>query len=182
MNLALDVLGQFKSKSVFTALLIALASVGLDALSKAWAQAALPPSGAVAVVGDVLRFDLGYNTGVAFGLFANTGWPLAVLISAGILGLLAWVFVSLKTGLPPRRALPLGLILGGAIANLVDRVVDGKVTDFIDVGLGATRWPTFNLADSFIIIGILVLLWDTLATQEHADNVEHASREDNKSA
>lgn len=116
--------------------MIALISVVLDALSKAWAQTALPPTGAVAVVGDFLRFNLGYNTGIAFGLFANTGWPLAVLVSVGILVLLTWAFVSLKNGLPPQRILPLGLILGGAIANMIDRVVDGRVTDFIDARPG----------------------------------------------
>jgi len=50
------------------------------------------------------------------------------------------------------------LLLGGAIANFGDRLLDGRVTDFLDVGLGITRWPTFNLADSFIMLGIAWLL------------------------
>ena len=55
------------------------------------------------------------------------------------------------------------MILGGAIANFVDRLSDGRVTDFLDFGLGAARWPTFNLADSFIIVGAALLLWSILS-------------------
>ena len=58
----------------------------------------------------------------------------------------------------PRRAVwPLGLILGGAIGNFVDRLPDGLVTDFLDFGVGTLRWPTFNLADTFLILGVALV-------------------------
>ena len=157
-------------RNMLAVLLIALVTAGLDAQSKAWAQTALPTADVVPIVGDFLRLALGYNTGIAFGLFADIGWPLSALIGGIVLMLVFWLLVSLKEGLPSRRVLPLGLIFGGAVANFVDRVLDGRVTDFIDVGIGATRWPTFNLADSFIIMGMLVLAWTVFSARNRAAN------------
>lgn len=144
-------------------LLIALVSAGTDALSKAWVQVVVPASG-TSVLNDLIRLDVGYNTGVAFGLFANVGWPLIVLVNGGALLIGIWLLTSRKEGFTPKAVAGSGMILGGAAANFVDRVSDGRVTDFIDFGLGATRWPAFNFADGFIIVGILVLLWNAFHT------------------
>ncbi|GAB4577289.1 MAG: hypothetical protein Fur0022_00200 [Anaerolineales bacterium] len=143
--------------SVFTAFLIALA---VDGLTKIWAERTLVLHNPVQIVGQFFRLTLGYNTGVAFGLFANGGvWPL-VVTGLIIIILAVWLVHTLRTDeFPPVAAWPIGLILGGAIANFVDRLPDGRVTDFLDFGLGAARWPTFNLADSFIVVGVAVLLW-----------------------
>jgi signal peptidase II len=59
-----------------------------------------------------------------------------------------------------------GFILGGAVGNYVDRLINGSVVDFIDVGLGATRWPAFNAADSFIVVGIIWLMLIKLRVPE----------------
>jgi signal peptidase II len=88
-----------------------------------------------------------------------------------IAGLGAWVMHALRAGrLAPAASWPIGLILGGAIANFGDRLPDGRVTDFLDVGVGATRWPTFNLADSFIVLGVaaLALIAGRISTQKAA--------------
>jgi len=70
-----------------------------------------------------------------------------------------WAVRSLQSGeLPPIAAWPVGFILGGAVGNYFNRLLNGSVIDFIDVGLGATRWPAFNLADSFIVVGIIWLM------------------------
>lgn len=150
---------------VFPLLLAALAAMGFDRLTKAWAERALAVGDPVPVVGDVFRLTLGYNTGVAFGLFAQGGPWLLVVTSAVILGLVAWLLHSLRAGTVPRGVWPLGLILGGAVANFADRWPDGRVTDLLDVGIGAARWPTFNLADSFIVVGIALLLLSNLFEQ-----------------
>lgn len=146
---------------LFTALLIPLA---LDSLTKLWAEQALRLHDALPVVGDFFRLTLGYNTGVAFGLFANGGpWPLAIT-GLIIAGMAVWFSHALRAGnFTPGTAWPIGFILGGAIANFADRLPDGRVTDFLDVGIGATRWPTFNLADSFIVLGLALLLFATYA-------------------
>jgi signal peptidase II len=131
----------------------------IDGASKIWAQQSLGLHQPVPVMGDFFRFTLGYNTGVAFGLFADGGyWPL-MITGFIIAGLVLWFARALYSGhFPTYAAWPIGLLLGGAIGNFADRLLDGRVTDFLDVGIGTTRWPTFNLADSFILIGITCLI------------------------
>ncbi len=144
----------------FLPLLIAfIIAFSLDGVSKIWAEQALAPHQPVPVIGETFRFTLGYNTGVAFGMLANGGsWPL-IITGVVILGLIYWIITTLYQGnMPPMAGWPMGLLLGGAIGNFIDRVPDGRVTDFLDVGIGAARWPTFNLADSFILIGLGILL------------------------
>jgi signal peptidase II len=132
----------------------------LDGLSKLWAESFLEPYQPVPILGEVFRLTLGYNTGVAFGLFANGGvWPM-ILTGLVIVGLAFWFAKGFWRGqFSPQAGWAIGLLLSGAIGNFADRLWDGRVTDFLDFGLGATRWPTFNLADSFILIGLVWLMW-----------------------
>ena len=131
----------------------------IDWATKFWAEQNLVPFQPVPIVGDFFRLTLGYNTGVAFGMFANGGsWPL-IMTGVIIVGLVVWFSRGLHQGQFPDRAVwPIGLLLGGAIGNFLDRLPDGRVTDFLDVGFGNIRWPTFNLADSFILIGVGLLV------------------------
>lgn len=139
-------------------LLFLLLTLALDGLTKLWAERALTTYTPVPIVGQVFQFTLSYNTGVAFGLFANGGtWPL-ILSGIVIAGLTIGVVFTLGRGqLPPNVVWPLIAILSGAIANFSDRLVDGRVTDFLNIGVGAARWPTFNLADTFIVMGVVLL-------------------------
>ena len=142
--------------SLATALGLAL---GLDVGTKAWAERALGRHAPVEVVGEWVRLTLGYNEGVAFGLFATDGPGVILLSGAALLGVVLWVAHALRTdsgAAPGPRAL--GLVLGGGLANLIDRVRDGRVTDFLDLGLGTHRWPTFNLADVAIVTGVALLM------------------------
>ncbi len=138
------------------AMVIALA---VDWATKIWAERSLTAYEPVPLIGEFFRLTLGYNTGVAFGLFANGGsWPL-IVTGFVIVGLMVWLIRALYTGdFPPRSIWPIGLLLGGAMANFGDRLLDGRVTDFLDVGLGTARWPTFNMADSFIVTSLMVLM------------------------
>lgn len=146
-------------------------ALALDVLTKAWAERTLDLYQPVPILGQFFRLTLGYNTGVAFGLFANGGpWP-AILTGLIILGLAAWLVKSLRSAeFPTPAAWPIGLLLGGAIANFVDRFPDGRVTDFLDVGLGAARWPAFNLADSAIVLGVAILMLMTLLEKRSPEN------------
>ena len=152
---------------VFTVLLIVLA---IDWLTKIWAERILPLYTPIPVIGQFFRWKLGYNTGVAFGVFANGGvWPL-VITGLIIIILAVWMVRALRVNeIPPVAAWPIGLILGGAIANFVDRLQDGRVTDFLDIGIGTARWPTFNLADSFILVGVAVILLISLAPKSRTE-------------
>lgn len=126
-----------------------MGTAALDLTTKRIAESALDEP--VALLPG-LRLELGHNAGVAFG--ALTGVPswILVLVISGLL--VALVFATWRGALPLPWPVG-GLLLGGAIANLIDRVGDGRVTDFID----AARWPAFNLADVAITAGVLALLW-----------------------
>ncbi len=102
------------------------------------------------------------NRGVAFGLFADGGLVLIAIGGACVVALLAFFAAHSRR---PLVWLPTGLLLGGAAGNLIDRLHQGYVTDFIDLPL----WPSFNLADSCITIGVLSLLYVLEGPPRHAD-------------
>ena len=110
------------------------------------------------VVGDVIRFSLAYNPGAAFGISVLSRWAL-IAITIGIMLLLARLYRETRPH-EVRQTMALALIFGGAIGNLIDRVRSPQgVVDFIDVGVGAYRWWTFNVADVGITLGALLLGW-----------------------
>jgi signal peptidase II len=92
------------------------------------------------------------NTGVAFGAFAGGGAIVVVLVAAALAALLYYFVTHAETRLV---WLPTGLLLGGSVGNIIDRVRDGAVTDFVKL----PAWPAFNVADTAITVGVLVLLW-----------------------
>lgn len=110
------------------------------------------------------------NTGMAFGLFANSGseWRTAILIvlSAGALGLVGFMLWSAPR-MERLSAAGLALIMGGAAGNVFDRIMWGRVTDFLEFYAGAFHWPTFNVADSAIVIGSALLLMDLMKPKRH---------------
>jgi signal peptidase II len=92
------------------------------------------------------------NSGVAFGAFAGGGIIVVALVAAALGALLYYFFTHLDK---PLVWLPTGMLLGGSIGNIIDRVRDGAVTDFVKL----PAWPAFNVADISITFGVLVLLW-----------------------
>jgi signal peptidase II len=92
------------------------------------------------------------NTGVAFGALEGAGLLVAVLIGLSLALLVAYFVVHRDV---PWLWLPVGLLLGGALGNLVDRAREGAVIDFVD----PVAWPAFNLADACIVVGVFALLW-----------------------
>lgn len=129
-----------------------MGTAGLDLVTKRIAESSLDEPVALA---PGLRLELGHNSGVAFG--ALTGVPSWVLVLA-ISGLVAALGLAIWRGALTLPWPVAGLLLGGALGNLVDRVADGRVTDFID----PARWPAFNLADLAITAGVLTLLWSSV--------------------
>ena len=141
-------------------LLIALAVLLLDRLTK-WAIAqTIPLEDATNVIPGFFRLTHLENTGAAFSLFADSPSPFRTTLLIGFsVAALAVVSVLLwkDRSVFHSGTLALSLILGGAVGNLWDRVSDGKVTDFLDFYIGAHHWPPFNVADSAIVIGALLL-------------------------
>jgi signal peptidase II len=112
------------------------------------------------VFGETVRLTLVYNPGAAFGLHLGpySRWIFMALTVAA-LAILWRLYQSTRAG-DAARTLALGLVCGGAIGNLVDRVRSPLgVVDFIDVGIGDMRWPTFNVADMAVSVGAFLLAW-----------------------
>ena len=134
---------------------IAVAVVIVDQLTKSWLVANVQPGGAIEIVGDWLRLIHGRNNGGLFGLFGGSAAVLA-LASLGVIGLIVAYHARSKPNVV--LTIALGLLLGGAIGNLIDRLRFGYVIDFVDAGIGTLRFYTFNVADSAISIAILLLI------------------------
>jgi signal peptidase II len=134
---------------------IAIAVVIVDQLTKAWLVANVQPGGAIEVLGDWLRLIHGRNDGGLFGLFGGSAAVLAIA-SLAVIGLIIAYHARSKPNVV--LSIALGLLLGGAIGNLLDRIRFGYVIDFVDAGIGTLRFYTFNVADSAISIAILLLI------------------------
>jgi signal peptidase II len=118
------------------------------------------------ILGDNLRLVVSHNSGALFGLFRDQA-PLFAILSIGVIGLIAWYHG--RMGRSTYMTLALGLLLGGAIGNFIDRFRLGYVVDFVDAGIGNLRWYTFNVGDSAISAALVLLLavaiWPSLATR-----------------
>jgi signal peptidase II len=126
-----------------------------DQLAKAWLVSFLGPGQSVAVIGDLVRLVHAQNSGGLFGLLRGYAVPFAGL---SLVAISAIVLFHAKSGRSAVTTLALGLLLGGAMGNLVDRLRLGYVVDFVDMGIGTFRWYTFNVADAAISASIALLL------------------------
>jgi signal peptidase II len=145
---------------------IALAAVAADQLTKRIVTSRLSLDQGVHVVGPFWIHHV-QNSGIAFGLFA--GATSIVIVATGIA--VAWMLVYFARSGSRHPVLPvaLGLVIGGSASNLLDRVRLGYVTDFLDL----RYWPAFNLADSFIVIGVGILLTALLAAEREPRRSRH---------
>lgn len=144
-------------------LALAAGVIVLDQATKAAVAAAIPLHGTTPVIPGF--FDLTHvrNTGAAFGILAGAASPGRTLLLTGV-ALLVFCGVVLYAWRSPVRdrvlQTALAFISGGAVGNLIDRIRFDSVTDFLRFYLGAHEWPSFNVADSAITIGVLLLAWD----------------------
>lgn len=142
--------------------------VALDQLSKAWVVRHLPaytPVDWIPQLASLFSFTFVKNTGVAFGLFPQLGGIFTVFSAVVIAGILIFQHVIAGTDFWLHGAL--GLVTGGALGNLIDRLTRGYVVDFIDVNFWPFRqWPVFNVADSAIVVGVTILLLDAFLVPE----------------
>jgi len=127
----------------------------LDQASKWLAHRDLAPRGSLHLLGDLVRLHYARNAGAAFSLFQGS-WALFVGISIVSIAVIFYLVLS-RRYVFPGSSVAFGLVLGGALGNLIDRLWLRQVIDFIDIGLGAHRWPTFNVADIGVTLGVLYL-------------------------
>ena len=128
------------------------------------------------IFSDIVILVHNQNPGIAFGVFSNSSspWlaPLLLVSSALVIALLVWLLATGRAGGSLAHA-GLALILGGAAGNALDRLIHGGVTDFLEVRLGTYRWPAFNVADSAISIGAVLVLVELLFGGSHrSDSAE----------
>jgi signal peptidase II len=154
--------------------LFALLSLAADLITKAGIVGWLGPGASVSVIGDFLRITHVRNVGASFGLFPGN---VHVLIAVSSLAVLVVVYLAIRSRRRPWSMLCLGLILGGALGNLYDRLRLGEVIDFVDVGIGSHRWPVFNVADIAVTVGVFLLLIEFLrrGDGQAGDEVEDES-------
>jgi signal peptidase II len=148
-----------KSKQVLGWLAFILVA---DRLSKLIVDHMLPLNHSIPVIDNVFSLTYIRNTGAAFGILAGSAaafrLPFLVLFSIAAIG---FILVMLKR-LPEKETgliTALSFILGGAIGNLIDRIAYGEVIDFLDFYWSSYHWPAFNLADSFITVGVLITVY-----------------------
>jgi lipoprotein signal peptidase len=131
----------------------------IDQATKAWAlDARWPPYSEGITLLPVLNLRLGFNTGVTFGMFAESAAGAVWLLVSIKLAVVAWLLLWLRRAASRIEATAIGLIVGGALGNILDRLRIGAVTDFIDAHFGGWHWPTFNMADAAIVIGVALLV------------------------
>ena len=147
-------------------LLLSVAVIVLDQWSKAWVLSSLPEYTAVPVIDGFWNWYRTYNTGAAFSFLADAGGWQTVFFTAlafAISGLLGWWLWRTPRG-DWRQALPYALVIGGALGNVIDRLIHGHVIDFIQWHWRGHYWPAFNIADSAIVCGaILIALFSIFA-------------------
>jgi signal peptidase II len=144
---------------------VSVASLALDQVSKLAVLHFLKLGQSVTLIPGILYFTYIQNPGAAFGFLASTHavWRIPFFIVITILA--ALVVYSFQRFVPSEKRIvrfSLGMIWGGAAGNFLDRLLYGKVVDFIDAGFHQYRWPVFNLADSCITIGLTLMFLDWL--------------------
>jgi len=140
--------------------LVVVSAFGADQLTKWLVTSRLEIGSSVSIAGS-LKISHVQNSGIAFGFFSQATSLVIVLTSAVVLWMI--FFFAHSGARHPLLPAALGLIVGGSTSNLFDRIVHGYVTDFIDFGF----WPSFNLADSFIVLGVAVLIFFLIAPDRY---------------
>ncbi len=152
--------------SLRNGLLIAVLVIALDQATKWLMLTGLDLASNPITVTSFFNLVLVWNRGVSFGMFNDAGaygpWILSVLAIVVVIGLLWW----LRQAEGWRMLTALGLVIGGAIGNVIDRFRFGAVVDFLDVHIAGYHWPAFNVADAAICIGAGLLLLDGLLSPE----------------
>ncbi len=141
--------------------IVSLVSLVADQWTKHLATQSLKPllPGAKVVWQDWFELRFAENTGIAFSLFQDLAWGRVLLSLVGGIAVL-FLFFFLRRPESSRKIVQvgLGLLAGGALGNLIDRIAHGRVVDFIFVRHGSFAWPLFNVADSTVVIGVFLLL------------------------
>lgn len=160
-------------KNFIIGVIIAIVTALLDQYSKAYVFAILLDKDRNEMqIFPFFNLVIVHNFGVSFGMFNNVQYGHLILSVVAILitiVLLVWMWRARKLYLD----VALGLIIGGAIGNITDRVLYGAVADFLDFHVGTYHWPAFNLADSCVFVGVVLILLENVFTAKGEGNVKN---------
>lgn len=141
-------------------ILIAIGVIVLDQISKMFVYSYLLEVGKAVEVTSFFNLVSAWNTGVSFSMFNNLGVNGVYILSAFSLGVVLFLLFWLNKEKSLYMRASLGFVIGGAIGNVIDRIRLGAVYDFLDVHVGIHHWPAFNVADSFICVGAVLIILD----------------------
>ena len=155
---------------IINVILIIFLIIFLDQLTKYIAYIFLFKEKQLLIINEYLNFRPVWNDGISFGMLQGYGdfGRVVFIIIASIISL--WIIIYSKR-LNTIGFIGYNMIAGGAIGNVIDRVIHGKVIDFIDVHYKEYHWPTFNIADSFIFIGVVLFIYNELIVLRGKKNV-----------
>lgn len=156
--------------------IISTVVIALDQITKILTKKNMFLGQSEEVLGDFLRYTYIQNPGMAFGI--QIGNKTLFTIFSILASIVVFVYLIRTRGDQVFVKLALALILGGAIGNLIDRVLYGAVVDFIDVGIGQMRWPVFNIADSAVSVGMVILVGIILFEPKEQAKLKEASQPD----
>lgn len=149
---------------IIKGLLLALLVLACDQWSKRAVLAVFAENPEPRHITSFFDLTLVWNRGMSFGLFSGQDARLAMLLITG--GITCAVLVWLWRAREGWQFFPLGLVIGGAIGNIIDRLLYGAVVDFLYFHLGEYYWPAFNVADSAVVTGVLLIMWRSLIFPE----------------
>ena len=150
-------------------LIVGLVVTPLDYLTKIWVETHVPVGGWINVIDGFFRLTHARNSGAALGILPELPWWVFVVLTSIALGLVVSFYRQI--GADDRlSASALGLILAGAIGNLIDRVFRHEVVDFLQFDLGLFIFPDFNVADSAICVGVALLMLDFIASEGQGED------------
>ncbi len=151
---------------MFLGLCMAAAVLLADQISKYYILNEVLEDRAMIIYTSWFNLVKAWNTGVSFSMFNDMGGLGVFLLSVLAMGIIAFLIVWLKKEPSRLVQVALGFIIGGAIGNLIDRVRLGAVFDFLDFHIADAHWPAFNVADSFICIGAIIIIVHSLFNKE----------------
>jgi signal peptidase II len=157
----LSIFSHYPRLGYITAIILILA----DQASKWWILEKIMQPPRVITFNEYFNLVLTWNNGISFGLFNNDNKVNALVISLIAIVIIIFLIRLLSKSETKKLSIGLGMIIGGAIGNVIDRSIHGAVMDFLDVHINAYHWPAFNIADSGITVGALILVVDSLFSQ-----------------
>ena len=160
---------------------VSLLTIFLDQLTKWLARDKLVFGRPVEVIANYWDWRLSYNTGSAFGMFAGQSGSRIFLSIIGVVATIAIVLILRKARDEQKwMTTALALVAGGAIGNVIDRILDGKVTDFVVWKVGKTEWPAFNIADCALVVGVAIMFLDVGRESRKAKEADAAAKKGTK--